>query len=469
MAPLQICLLATMAMMVMAAPPLQVISYDQTVGGFNSAARGWNSFGLQANPNAAPSFSFNQASVQTQCDVLASNLAAGKYTYCSLDSGWSVDFNGDGYGRIIPNTDKFSDLPGLASHLHSKGLELGVYVVPGAFLADLDKTIYGTNTTIGSVCSGDEGLARCVFDYTQPAVQTWHDSVVNQFTEWGVDFIKLDFITPGSPNNGQNLPADQSASVVAFRKAIVQSGRQMRLDISWKLDRSATSFRIWNANADSMRTDQDLNNYNQNTLVAWGTVQRALENYRQWIVAGLQVFGETLNVRPDLDSLFVGNGESVSGVTEAQRQTLMTHWIGAGANLITGSDLTNLDSVGVGLLTNAEALRVADFTARYPMQPRNPGSGDQDPQQLQAWIAGPSVDGEAVVVLANYGPDQGDGGYGTSLSGEQTVSVSFEDLGMSGEYTVYDVWADKNITVSDGAISYDLDEGASALLYLTPS
>ena len=162
----------------------KVLTYSQTSGGFHSPARGWNSFGLQANDVGA-NFTFNQDQVIAQCDILASNvqLKASNYTYCSLDSGWSVGGNGDDNGRIIYDAPNF-DIPKLADHLHSKGLKLGLYVVPGAFQADLNKTILGTNTKIREVCSGDEGLARCVFDYSRPEVQTWHNSVVAQFASW---------------------------------------------------------------------------------------------------------------------------------------------------------------------------------------------------------------------------------------------------------------------------------------------
>lgn len=239
----------------------------------------------------------------------------------------------------------------------------------------------------------------------------------------------------------------------------------MRLDISWKLDRSEKYFNIWNANADSMRTDQDINNGGKSTFVDWATVQRAVDNYRQWIVAGLKYF-DALNTYPDLDNLFVGNAQSVSGITDAQRRTMMTHWIGAGANLIIGSDLTKLDKLGLSLLTNADALKVADFTAKYPMQPRNPGSGGQDAKQLQAWIAGPA-DGTAIVILANYGPDRGQGGFGGGRSGTQTISVSWENLGISGSHRIHDVWKNKNLGVSRDGTKMQLGEGESVLLRLT--
>jgi alpha-galactosidase len=278
--------------------------------------------------------------------------------------------------------------------------------------------------------------------------------------------VKLDFVTPGSPDNGQSLPTDQSGSVIAWHNAIKNNGSQIRLDISWKLDRTQKYFDIWNSNADSMRTDQDLNNSGSTTLVSWGTVQRAIENYRQWIVAGLQFFDE-LNIYPDLDNLFSGNPENISGLSNGQRTTVFAHWIGAGANLILGNDLTTLDDFGTSLLTNAQALQIADFTAQFPIQPRNPGTGGQNAAQLQAWIAGPSSSGEAVVVLTNLGPDNGQGGFNTQTSGVQTVTATWSDLGISGQFNVQDIFNNKSLgTVSD-QVSAQLDEGESVLLHLT--
>lgn len=278
--------------------------------------------------------------------------------------------------------------------------------------------------------------------------------------------MKLDFVTPGSPDNGQSLPTDQSGTVIAWHNAIKNNGSQIRLDISWKLDRTQKYFDIWNSNADSMRTDQDLNNSGSSTLVSWGTVQRAIENYRQWIIAGLQFFDE-LNVYPDLDNLLSGNPENISGLSNGQRTTVFTHWLGAGANLILGNDMTTLDDFGKSLLTNTQALQVADFTAQFPMQPRNPGSGGQNAAQLQAWIAGPSPSGEAVAVLTNLGPDNGQGGFNTQTSGVQTVTATWGDLGISGQFNVQDIWNNKSLgTVSD-QVSAQLDEGASVLLHLT--
>jgi alpha-galactosidase len=281
--------------------------------------------------------------------------------------------------------------------------------------------------------------------------------------------IKFDYVTPGSPSNGGNLSPDTSAEVVAYHKAIAASGRSIRLDISWKLDRSATYQKIWSSNADSQRTDQDINNSGSSTFVAWATVQRAIENYRDFITRIVAANSNPVTtIYPDMDNMYVGNPQAMTGVSDAMRTTIATHWIGAAANLITGSDMTKVDSLGVQLLTNSAAMAVAQFTAKYPMQPRNPGTGQNASKQLQAWIAGPDTSGNAVVVLANYGPDQGQGGYGTSLGGSQLVKATWADLGISGRYTVQNVWTGANLGTLTSQVSATLSAGESVLLKLTP-
>ena len=292
-----------------------------------------------------------------------------------------------------------------------------------------------------------------------------HDSVVDLWAKWGVDMIKLDYLTPGSPQNGANLVCDNSAAAEMYRKAIERSGRKMRLNLSWKLCRNETWLPIWSGLGDSIRTDQDINNYGFNTMLAWSTAQRAIDNYRQYI--GLQgQRDELITTHPDLDNLFTVNPESLTGVNDTKRVTVMNHWLGAGANLIIGGDLTQIDSLGSKLVTSSGSIAASNFFAQYPMQPRNPGTGNNLARQLQAWIGGPSPN-EAYVLVVNYGPDEGSGGFGTNLTSTQKVTVSLKDLGIAGKRWMFtDIWQGNHTTVSNSYTAY-LDEGASQLLHLT--
>jgi alpha-galactosidase len=411
---------------------------------------------------------FDQDFVIAQCNVLAeADFKDAGYDTCSLDAGWNTNET-DEFGRILYNSTLF-DLPTLGNHLHGIGLHMGVYVIPGFPCDAINKTIKGTNIQLADVWNGNnDGLDYCDFDFSKPGVQEWHDSLLELWTSWGVDMIKLDFVTPGSPQNGANLVTNNSAAVIAYHQAIQNSGHQVRLDLSWKLCRNDTYYDIWRANAESMRTDQDIDNYGQNTFIAMQQVQRAIDNYRQYITLQTSK-NQPLTIHPDMDNLFVGNPQNATGITDGQRITVMSHWIGAAANLILGSDLTTLDDLGRKLTTSTESIAATTFCSEYPMQPRNPGTGDNLAQQLQAWISGPSATGQAIVILTNLGASLGEAGYSTTLAGVQEVSISLEDLGIGFQdcYEVQDVWNGNTSQVLKGqSLFAQLDDGESQMLNL---
>ncbi|KAJ5464831.1 Alpha-galactosidase [Penicillium daleae] len=398
---------------------LQVPRTTKTPNGFTSSGRGWNSWGIQAlsSPTSViPDWTgLNQKSVLDQCSVLAgSNFRAMGYDLCSLDAGWSTN-DVDEHGRIQYNDELF-DLPQLAQQLHGMGLKLGVYVIPGVPCGAANHTIKGTNIHIREVLNGNnDGLDYCDWDFSKDGVQQWHDSLIELWTSWGVDMIKLDFVTPGSPWNGANLMCNTSPVAEAYHKAIRNSGAQVRLDLSWKLCRNETYLPVWSSLAESMRTDQDINNYGTNTFLAWQVVQRAIDNYRQYISLQKQR-NVPITIHPDMDNLFACNPQNLTGVSDKERVTVMNHWLGAGANLVLGCDLRHIDELGMKLLTSTQSVAFANFAAQNPMQPRNPGTGNNLAQQLQAWIGGPDETDKAYILLVNYGPDQGSGGFGETVA-----------------------------------------------------
>jgi alpha-galactosidase len=260
--------------------------------------------------------------------------------------------------------------------------------------------------------------------------------------------IKLDYVTPGSDlGTGDRKPEDSSPAVAMYRQAIKNNAADIRLDISWRLDMHDASWNVWRDNADSVRVDRDINF--DSVPVAWGPIQRTVEQYRQFInreVLRESNSGQLIRVRPDMDNLMVGNKGSdkgLSALTDTQRYSQAILWIGAGANLITGSDLKHLDHIGEMLLSHQEVLDVASFTSNWPMVPRNPSDavqpgqpGGTGPYQLQTWIAGPNPEGTAVVILSNLSEDQctdGECSYGTEWHDIHLVNITLADLGIGGD------------------------------------
>jgi alpha-galactosidase len=77
---------------------------------------------------------------------------------------------------------------------------------------------------------------------------------VNLFASWGIDFIKLDAVTPSSYND--NLSIYNRADVAAWAKAIAQSGRPIWFTISWALDQDYLS--TWQRYANARRIEGDV-------------------------------------------------------------------------------------------------------------------------------------------------------------------------------------------------------------------
>lgn len=168
--------------LVHAQQPFSVPTYGNSANGHPSAVRGWNSFGLQANSKQLygnAGFDFNDYHFAQQCDLLQTQPG---YDYvCSIDSGWSTT-GGDQYGRITEDPKIFSwfhSLKGLGDHLHSKGLKLGVYLLPGSVANDRSATIENTSIKLGDVQDTKYWYyARYSFQWGKDGVQQWHDSQI---------------------------------------------------------------------------------------------------------------------------------------------------------------------------------------------------------------------------------------------------------------------------------------------------
>ena len=321
----------------------------------------------------------------------------------------------------------------MSEHLNTTaGVGLGVYLIPGTFAADRDKLILSTNVTIGSTWlhqhTNQSKFCRMEFNFSRPGVQEWHNSVVVLLCEtYLVKYIKFDYICPtGSPDGCEGFK-DSRAAVAMYHNAIARSACNgtMRLGLSWMVEYNHGYWRSWSHAADSFRLDEDNNNSGRTVLVQFWTVQRAIERYRVFVTSLAQGLvnsspKDTILLRPDMDNLFVANPIALSGLHPQQRQTMAMHWVGAGANLFEGGDLTQIDSLGQKLLRDPFVYGkggILDQFGDHPMQPRNPPSvgcqphwpgqaGGTNPQQLQAWIAGPNLAGNVLVIISNLGPDE---------------------------------------------------------------
>ncbi|HEY3610107.1 MAG TPA: fibronectin type III domain-containing protein [Pseudonocardiaceae bacterium] len=411
---------------------------------------GWSSWSLEStnfpgvNPTGPASF-LNEANVLKQTDVVATTLKSHGYQYINVDAGWLGGF--DGFARPLSNATTFPDgMKFVGNYIHNKGLKFGAYLAVG-----LDIRAYNNGNTpifgapncftrdivFADLRTTNGWNSSYKMDFSKPCAQAYLNSIANELASWGVDFLKLDGVGPGSFQGGANY--DNTADVAAWHSALTQTHRAIQFVISWSLSHRQDA--VWTANTNGWRVDTDVECY-CGTIVTWNnSVKARFNDVVQWIPdAGSGHFN-------NLDSLDVGVG-AMDGVSDTERQTYMTLWAIEAAPLYAGDDLTKLDSYGLSLLTNDEVIAVdqAAIAAKPVSQ-----ATDQ-----QVWYAR-NTDGSYTVALFNLG------------AGQANVTADFADLGISGTATVHDLWSHQNLANATGSIQATLASHGSRLFRITPS
>jgi alpha-galactosidase len=374
---------------------------------------GWSTYSQQT---IVPSSTvMNEQNILAQSDAMrSSGLGAHGFRYINLDAGWSGD--NDAYGRTLWNTTEFPHFLDMIQHIHANGQKVGIYLLPG-----LGTSIYSANLPIfGTQYHAQDIVALPLnygqgfgygykIDFTKPGAQEYINSIVNLYASWGIDFIKMDGVTPGSYND--NLNIDNIPDVQAMSKAIALSGRPIWLTISWALDEDYLS--DWQQNANARRIEGDVECEGDcPNLTEW---QRVLLRFYD-LIGWQSASGRTVGWN-DLDSLEVGNG-ATDGITDTEQQTAMTLWAMANAPLSVGGDLTKLTSYGKKLLFNDEVLAVDQSG-----HPAKQVTGGFTP----VWVS-----------------NLGNGSYNVAIFNLNAfptrVTVDWKDLGFLGAFGVRDLW-----------------------------
>jgi alpha-galactosidase len=385
--------------------------------------RGWSTYSQQTIASNV----MNEQNILAQSDAMrSSGLGEHGFQYINLDAAWN---NGeDGYGRPLFNSATFPTFLEMIQHIHANGQKVGIYLNPGisATAVQQNLPIYGTNYHAQDVVALPVTIANVFgdadkIDYTKPGAQAYINSMVDLFASWGIDFIKLDAVSPGSYSD--NLNINTIPDVQAFSQAIAQSGARIWLTVSWALDEDYLS--DWQQNSNARRIEGDVECEGDcPNLTEW---QRILVRFYD-LIGWESASGPTLGWN-DLDSLEVGN--TTDGITEMEQQTAMTLWSLANAPLSLGGDLTKLTPFGLKLLTNEEVLGVQ--RSGHPAKQVNGGF-------TPVWVS-----------------DLGDGSYYVGIFNLNAfatrVRVDWKDLGFAGASQIRDLWNHAELGASSGAFS----------------
>ena len=406
---------------------------------------GWSSFSQQTIQGDF----LTQANMITQSDALkASGLQDHGFVYINLDSGWQGSF--DGNGRPIPNSTTFPDIKAMVDHIHANGQKAGIYWIPGIEQPAVDGNypILGTpyhtqDIVVIPLAKGNAFAANPPnpyhdkIDFTKPGAQEYIDSIVELFSSWGFDFIKLDAVTPGSYSN--DLSIDNRADVEAWSNAVAKTGRLIWLTVSWQLSQDYAS--VWQQWSNARRIDDDVECEGRcATQTNWPRIV-----LREYDDVGWEHETSTTLGWNDMDTLDVGDG-TLDGLSDVEKQTAITIWAMANSPMYLGGDLTKLDNFAKSAFTNDELI-VVDQSGLPAVQV----TGGPQP----VWMS-KQADGSIYVAVYNL----------NGLSSK--VTVRWSDLGFRHALAVRDVWNHTNLGPSAAAFTTTLVGHGSRLLKVTP-
>jgi alpha-galactosidase len=393
--------------------------------------------------------------VKANADYMSANLKKYGWQYIVVDIRWYVqnDKSGgynevdpkyvmDDYGRYQPAVNRFPSSAGgngfkpLADYVHGRGLKFGIHVMRGipVLAVKMNSPIAGTDRKAGDVYS-DQNQCRWLKDnYTIDAgkvgAQAYYNSIIQLYASWGVDFLKIDDL------------AGHLDEIALIRKAIDECGRPIVLSISPGPARiEHAGFLVDNANM-------------------WRTVDDFWDNWRQLkpqfdVCAKWAPYIGSGHF-PDADMLPLGKiglraergKPRMSGFTRDEQYTVMTLFAIFRSPLMFGGNLPDNDDFTLSLLTNKAVLEV-----------NHNSSGNRQlfrKNDLIAWIADNPQKGGKYVALFNASDSEG----------PVEISVSPDELGISGKYSVTDLWTGKKAGSFKGTMTKKINRHGAGLYYV---
>ncbi len=344
----------------------------------------------------------------------------------------------DANGRFLPAPNRFPSASGtlgfgvLAARVHSLGLQFGIHVMRG-----IPRRAVQANTPIaGSAFRASDAANQAdVSPWNSDmygvnggtaAGQAWYDSVIQQYSDWGIDFIKVDDLL-----DNQVIPnAYHQSEVDAIRRSLDKASRSIVLSLSpGEMPVAAAADLTANANMWRMANDfWDVPSHLDHMFVL-GAAWQSTTVLGHW---------------PDGDMLPLGslgphcpvNGNHLTRFTKNEQVSLLSYWAVLPSPLMLGANLVSLpaDVWTTALLTNDEVLAVQ----QDPLGQRARRVAQSGTQEV--WARDLSL-GRKAVALFNHDAN------------DQPVSVTWGQLGLSGAATVRDAWQRADTAAANGGLS----------------
>ncbi|TAK67231.1 MAG: alpha-galactosidase [Bacteroidetes bacterium] len=385
---------------------------------------GWNSWNCWA-------CAVDDAKVRASADAMVSSgLVNHGWTYVNIDDCWEIkpdapepELQGEARDKdgLINTNKKFPDMKALSDYVHSKGLKLGIYSGPGPL-----------------TCAG----------FT--ASYKYEEQDAKQYAAWGIDYLKYDWCSYNEIAKDRSLPELKKPYSV-MRGALDKVPR----DIVYSLCQYGMG-NVWEWGAEvggnCWRTTGDITD-------TWASMSRIGFNQ-----AGHEAYAKPGNWN-DPDMLVVGLvgwGPQLhpSRLTPDEQYTHISLWSLLASPLLIGCDLSRMDDFTLNLLTNDEVIEIN----QDPLGKQASRIYEQDGKQI--WVK-ELEDGSKAVGLfyvdtreRKSPPDYFD----WEKKDKTTITLNAADIGITGKFSVRDVWRQKDIGVFENSFQTEAPYHGVALL-----
>ncbi len=367
---------------------------------------GWNSWNVFHE-------NINEEQIKQIADAMVSSgMKDAGYQYINLDDNWMAAREN---GKMMVDRSRFPHgMDGLADYIHGLGLKLGIY--------------------------GDRGVETC-HNYNNKITKNsgsygHEENDAQTFASWGIDYLKYDNCAPAPGRGGDQA---QREDYEAMSSALRATGRPIVFSIC------AWDYKSWMPSVGHLwRSTFDI-----------GPCFSGDNGCSSWYRNIDQIIDEN-NDSPDAagpghwndpDMLEVGN----PGLSDTEATAHFSMWAIMAAPLIAGNDLRNMSDTIRNILTNKEVIDVNQDPAGI-QGTRVVDNGDQE-----VWMKPLCTpDGtEKAVALFNRG------------GGTSKITVSFNDIGITGAATVRDLWAHQDKGEFNGSYSADVPSHGVVMLKIS--
>ena len=362
---------------------------------------GWNSWNWFGKKD------INENIVREVIDaVVSEGLRDAGYVYVVVDGGWR-DVKLGPNGELLPHPEKFPHgIKPLADYAHSKGLKFGLHTVPGT-----------------QDCGGD------------PVGGFGHEEIqIQQFVNWGIDFIKLDKCRYADGWNEDLL----KETYIKWSNLLKNCGRDIVLSIS------AYKWRDWYPAVGQMaRTTGDIRARvgNPSKTAVFDSIPLSVmgisEENNKWARYAANGYWN------DPDMMVTGE----QGLTQEEQIVHFALWCIMSSPLFLGDDPRHMTKDEKDIILNRDAILVNQ-------DPTEQGTRVQQSVDTEIW-AKKLKNGNAAVLLLNRNKYE-----------SKDITLVLRDLGISRKVKIRDVYAGKDIGSFSGSFSQTIKPQAGLFLII---